>query len=302
MKPRLIVMISAALLLIVACFVLFLTAFTVRATECAVVLRWERPIRSFVGTEPGGAGLHWKLPLPIDTVEKFDARTHVFSTKSEETSTQDGYNIIVTVSSGWRIADPVEFRKKVITVEKAQELLKGLVRTYKKAVIGQHPLAHLVSTDPHTLKFDRMEGDMLEKIGREAEEKYGIIVEFVKIKQLALPKSATEAVFQRMRDERESIAVDIRESGQEEAKKIRALANAERDEIIAKASAEAKILMGQGDAEAAKSYEVFAENEDLAIFLRKIDALRKTLAKRATVILTTDNPPYDLLEKGWKEK
>ena len=60
--------------------------------------------------------------------------------------------------------------------------------------------------------------------------------------------------------------------------------------------------MGQGDAEAAKYYEVFAENEDLAIFLRKLDALKRTLAKRATVILTTEDQPYDLLEKGWKEK
>ena len=83
MKPRLIVMISAALLLAVVCFALFLTAFTVRATECAVVLRWGRPMRSIVGTEPDGAGLYWKCPLPIDTVERFDARTHVFSTKFE---------------------------------------------------------------------------------------------------------------------------------------------------------------------------------------------------------------------------
>ena len=302
MKPRLVMMISAALLLVVVCFALFLTAFTVRATECAVVLRWGRPIKSFVGTETGGAGLHWKLPLPIDTVERFDARTHVFSTKFEETYTKDGYNLIVMVSSGWRIADPVKFRERVITVEKAQEHLVGLVRTYKNAIIGQHPLSHLVSTNPSELQFDEMESDILNKVGMEAEEKYGMIVEFTKIKQLELPKSATEAVFQRMREERERIAVDIREAGEEKAKKIRADADAERAGIIAKADADAKLLMGQGDAEAAKSYEVFAENEELAIFLRKLDALRNTLSKRSTVILTTDEQPYDLLKSGWKEK
>lgn len=299
MKPKLVLMITMGLLAAVICFSLFLTAFTVRATECAVVLRWEKPIRSLVGTED--AGLHWKWPFPIDTVEKFDARTHVFSTKFEETYTKDGYTLIVTVSAAWRIADPIQFREKMITVERAQEHLTGLVRTYKNAVIGKHPLSHMVSTDPNALQFDEMEGEMLEKVGREAEDKYGITVEFIKIKQLGLPKSVTNAVFERMKAERERIAVDIREKGEEVAKRIRAEADTERDKILADAEAEAKLLRGQGDAEAAEYYGVFAQDEDLAIFLRKLDALRNTLEKRSTVILTTEDEPYDLL-KGWKEK
>lgn len=299
MRPKLFLTLTVGVLT-VACFLLFLTCFTVRVTECAVVLTWENPKYALVGTK-GDAGLHVKWPWPIETVEKFDARTHVFSTKPEQTLTKDSHSLIATVSTGWRIAEPIQFREKVGTVEKAQnEHLEGLVRTYTNAVIAKHPLNHLVSVDPRTLAFDKMEKQILTDVGAQAADKYGITVEFTKIKQLNLPKSVVEQVFKRMRDERERIAVDIREKGEQEAKKIRAEADRYRTETVAAANAEAKRLMGEGDAEAAKYYEVFAKDEDLAIFLRKLEALKKTLKKRATVILTTEDQPYDLFEEGWK--
>lgn len=301
MKPKFIITIAVGIIIVVI-FALFLTGFTVRATDCVVVLRWERPKYALVGTTPGDAGLHWKLPWPIEKYEKFDARTHVFSSLHEQSLTQDEKSILLTVSTGWRIADPIKFREKVGTPEQAQEHLTGLVRTYKNALIGRHPLNHLVSTDPTTLQFDQMEKELLDNVAQQAEDKYGIIVEFTKIKQLGLPKSATEKVFERMRAERERIAVDIREDGEEQAKKIRAKADTERDKILAQAEAEAKLLMGQGDSEAARYYEVFAENEELAIFLRELESLRRTLKKRSTVILTTEDQPYSLFRKGWKEK
>jgi membrane protease subunit HflC len=281
-------------------FLILLTAFTVRATDCVVLLRWEKPVKALIGTRD--AGLHWKLPWPIDKVEPYDARTHVFSTKFEETLTQDGHNLMGTVSCGWRIADPMIFREFVGTIEKAQDLLGGLVRTYKNAVIGKHPLSHMVSTDPNTLRFDQMEGEMLSNVGREAQERYGIKVEFTKIRQLGLPKTVTEKVFERMKKERERLAVRIREKGKAEAKEIEAQARANKEKILQDAESKAKKLRGDGDAKAAKHYEVFKKDEDVAIFLRKLEALENSLKKRATVILTTEDEPYDLIQETWKEK
>jgi membrane protease subunit HflC len=279
-------------------FFVLLMAFTVRATDCVVVLRWEKPKAEFIGTKD--AGLHWKAPWPIDKVDRYDARTHVFSTKFEETMTQDGHNLMGTVSAGWRIGEPMKFREKAGTVEKAQDLLSGLVRTYKNAVIGKHPLSHMVSVDPNTLRFDEMESEMLANVGRQAQERYGIKVEFTKIKQLGLPKKTTEEAFTRMKEERERLAVAIREAGKEKAEKIKAEADANKEKILSDARSKAKKLRGEGDAEAAKHYAVFAQNEDLAIFLRKLEALEKSLEKRATVILTTDDEPYDLLQQAPK--
>ncbi len=289
-------------LAVLALFVILLAAYTVRATDCVVVLRWEKPIREFVGTKEGDAGLQWKLPWPIDKIDRYDARTHVFLTKFEETLTQDGHNLMGTVSAGWRIGEPMKFREKVGTIEKAQDLLSGLVRTYKNAVIGKHPLSHIVSVDPDMLRFDEMEKEMLSNVEREAQERYGIRVEFTKIKQLGLPKKVTEKVFERMKKERERLAVAITEKGKADADEIKARADAYKERALSDANGKAKKLRGDGDAKAAEHYAVFARNEDLAIFLRKLEALENSLEKRATVILTTEDEPYDLLQQEQKDK
>ncbi len=284
----------------IAVFLASIMLFTVRVTECAVLLRWEKPVRGFVGTRD--AGLHLKWPWPVETVQKFDARTHVFVTKPEETYTRDGYTVVVNMAAGWKIADPVLFREKVGSEKHAEELLNGLVRTYKSAILGRHPLFHLVSTDTSVLKFDEIEKEIHSHVAKDAKERYGVEVEFTRIKQIVLPKEVVKAVLKRMREERERIAVDIRQKGEEEARKIKADADAAKERILADARAQAKKLRGQADADAAKFYEVFARDEELAVFLRKLEALRNTLKERSTVILTTKQKPYDLLEKGWKNE
>jgi modulator of FtsH protease HflC len=101
-----------------------------------------------------------------------------------------------------------------------------------------------------------------------------------------------------MRAERSRLAESYRAQGEGEANKIRAEAESERDRIIAKAEAEAKRIMGEGDALAARYYTVFSENEELAIFLRKLDALEETLKEKTTAVLHTNMAPFDLLENA----
>ena len=57
----------------------------------------------------------------------------------------------------------------------------------------------------------------------------------------------------------------------------RPMPTTEKEELLARAQSEAEALKGKGDAEAAKYFEVFAKNPDLAIYLRKIRALQETL-------------------------
>ena len=80
---------------------------------------------------------------------------------------------------------------------------------------------------------------------------------------------------------------------------IRANATTEKEQLLARARSEAEALKGQGDAEAAKHFEVFAKNPDLAIYLRKIRALQETLKTKTTIIVDPSIPPFDLFSQGF---
>ncbi|NOZ64480.1 MAG: hypothetical protein GXO71_06075 [Caldiserica bacterium] len=109
-------------------------------------------------------------------------------------------------------------------------------------------------------------------------------------------------MFERMRKERERIAQKFLAEGEGMASDIKAKADAEKDKILAEARAQAKRIKGEGDAEAARYYDIFSKNEDLAIFLRKLEALENTLKSNSTIILDSRTPPYDLLLGGYLEK
>jgi membrane protease subunit HflC len=270
--------------------------FRVRFGEVAVLTTFDRPIRSI--TEPG---LYFKFPFPIQRVHRFDARLQVFDGRIEQTYTKDAKNIVVLGTTAWRVKDPLRFLQTVGNFADAKRNLEGLTRGYKHAVIGRHPLSSLISADEEKMRFDEIEQEILLSVSKEALEKYGIEVGFFKIKRLLLPEAVTAKVFARMREERGRIAEGHRAGGTAEAMRIRARADAERERIIAQAESQARIIKGKAAAEAAKYYDVFRENQDLAIFLKNLEALEQTLKGKSTIVIDTGTPPFDLLE-GIREK
>ncbi|MHC4796095.1 MAG: SPFH domain-containing protein, partial [Planctomycetota bacterium] len=104
MKRSLPSMIAGALLVLI--LLLYMITFQVRFTEVAVVRTFGRADESDVITEPG---LCWKLPCPIQKVDKYDNWVNVAITTGEETPTRDGKNLVVTTAIGWRIDNPYVF-------------------------------------------------------------------------------------------------------------------------------------------------------------------------------------------------
>jgi membrane protease subunit HflC len=85
--------------------------------------------------------------------------------------------------------------------------------------------------------------------------------------------------------------------GNAEATKIRTDADSKKTELLAAAEARAKAIRGQGDAEAAEYYKMLDEDPEFAMFLRNIEAIKKILEKRSTVVFSADTEPFDLLRK-----
>ncbi len=288
MKNKLIVI--GVGLVILLLFVMFQILFVVKEGEVAVVTTFGKP--ETAKSEPG---LYLKWPWPVQDKRIYDNRVHCLEGGLEQTLTKDGHNLMLKIYAGWRISDPMKFLERVKAREEAESQLRGLLRNYKNSVVGQHKFSDLVSVDKDAIKLVAVEQKILDAVKPEALDLYGIEMTLLGIRQIGVPQSVTDDVFDRMRKEREKVAENHRQEGEERAAIIRAEADKERDIILAKAWAKAKRIKAEGEAEAAEHYAVFQKNPELAIFLRKLEVFEETLKTKATVVLDTDMEPYDLL-------
>jgi len=289
MKRKLPILLLA--LLIAAVFLVQQIFFIVHTASAVVVTTFGKPADAAI-TEPG---LYLKWPRPVQKAYRFDTRIQCLEGSYEQTLTKDGKTIVATAYLGWRVDEPVKFLERVGTVAEAERSLEGLVRNYKNGVIGSHPLSHLINVDTKALRFAQIESEMLAAIQPEARARYGVEVVMLGIRKIGLPETITEAVFQRMREERRTVSERYRSEGAKEAALIRADADKRARTLLADAEASAKRIRADGDAAAAEYYATFEKNPELAMFLRKLEVLEQTLKKKATVVLGTDTEPYDLL-------
>ena len=277
--------------LIVAVLALCSISFQVRETESVVVTRFGRPQRPL--TEPG---FYWKWAWPIERVHSFDSRLRYYEGVIEETTTMGSQPIVVTSYVVWKIAAPQVFLESVGTVKAAEDHLYGQLRDVQNKVIGQHSFSEFVNTDPAKIRFALIENEMADTLRGQMEGAYGIAIETVGLKQLGVSEKVTEAVFSRMRSDRKAIADAIIEQGRADEVKIKTEADTKQKKLLAAAEARAKAIRGAGDAEAAKYYELLKADEELAMFLRDIESMKKILAERSTVVLSGETEPFDLLK------
>lgn len=278
-------------LVVAGIFLAMLVCFQVRQTEYVVVTTFGKYARTI--DQPG---FGWRAPWPIQSLHRFDNRIRNFERKYEQTSTRDGRNILIEVFMGWRVKDARTFLERFGgDVARAEQVLEGILRDAKFVAVGQHPLSDFISPDPKDLRFDQIEREMLDSVQPKALENYGIEVALLGIKQIGLPQSITEKVFERMKAEREQLVKKFQGEGAGEAIRIVSEANLERDKILAEAEKQATIIRGNADKEASKSLKTFEQNPELAVFLLKLEALELAVRDRATLVLDTKTPPFDLL-------
>ena len=293
MKRNLLTLIIGALLVVI--FALLLFAFQVRQSEVAVLMTFGKPVRNI--TEPGA---YFKWPWPIQKVYRFDQRVQNFEDKFSEGLTSDNNNLIATVYVGWRISDAAVFVPKFpgdadVSMPNAQRQIEGMLRSAALAVMGKHPLSDFVNSNPQDLKFDAIEQEIKSSVqARLQANNYGIKIEFLGIKKLALPDNVTTAVFDRMKAERQVLISKAQYEGEAEAQNIKSAADRQAAETVANADAAATRIRGAGEAEAAKTLPVFQQNPELANFLLRVDALKQSLNSRSTLIFDERTPPFDL--------
>lgn len=283
MKNSFIVLVGVILVALLLSNMFF---YQVRYDQVAVRTTFDKADESSVQETPG---LKWRWPWPINKVALYSKRLQVLEDKIEELQTADGKSVIVRTYLTWRIADPLDFYITLKDPAEANRQLSSRLREIR-GLISNYDFDELVNVDRDKIKLADIEQratTTLDEALRQAG--YGIKVESVGIHKIILPESTTQKVFDTMIASRERLAENALQEGQAQASAIRSEATSARERILAFAERKAQAIRSQGDREAAVQYENFAKNEEFAIFLRKIEALKKMLDHNTTFVLSADS-------------
>jgi len=275
------------------------TAFTtVEETEIAIVTFFSKPVR--VVAE---AGLLIKWPDPINSVIRIDRRIQSLDSPIVEYLTQDKKNVVASSFILWRVADPERFIQSVRDLPAAERRLTDLAGSELGAAVSNYPLSDLLTTAETGSKIDEMIGKVAASVRERARKDYGIEIVTVRLRRLGFPPENLTSVYNRMRSERERIANKYRAEGEEEASYIRSETDKQTRELISKAYREAQEKKGAGEAEAMKIYAAaYGKDAEFYKFMRTMEAYRKILDQKTTLILSTDAPLFNYLEKPPRER
>lgn len=278
-------------ILVVAAVVASSVCFQVREGDVAVVTRLGAP-----RVTHRTAGLHFKLPWPIERAHRLDGRRQVLNSRYAETLTRDQKNVILRTYVTWAVDDPLRFLQAMGDIETGASRLDGLITDATNAVVGTYELAALVNTDASQIRVAEVERNVLEQVGRVARERFGIAVERVGLKQLGLPAENIPEIFARMRAERGRVASEIRAKGEQNAKKIRNDTEKQVAEIQAEGRITSAKIRAEGRAKAARIYrEAHSQDPNFYGFIGRLNAARDMLGERATLVAPLDMPPFDVL-------
>lgn len=292
MNVRKTILISVIVVSFIAVNLMF---FQVDRTEYVVVTQFGKPIRSVL--DPG---LNWKLPDPIQNIQRFDNRLMVYLSGEAEFLAKDKKNIVVKAYTTWKITDPVGFMKTVKDTNGAEARLTDIVSSELGVAFGQYDLTALITTNTSDMKLIEMMNTVTQNSSKKVSE-YGMVIDDVKVKVLSFPEKNKLSVFQRMRAEREMIARKYRSEGTEEASMIRADADKEKKIILSQAYEKEQILKGEGDAQAIRIYaDAFQKDPEFYKFLRSLEAYEKFIDNKTTAILSTDTDILEYFENAKK--
>jgi modulator of FtsH protease HflC len=268
------------------------TAVVVREGEAVIVTRFGHPLRT-----AAEAGLHWKLPYPIDEATRLDMRRRVYESGLTEMLTRDKKNVIARTFVVWRIGDPLAFTQAIGASGSAEQKIEGLLTNAAIGTLGGYDLSALVSTTPSDLQVDKIEGDLLASTQAAAAKSYGITIEQVRMERLQLPEDNVAAVFEQMKAERRQFAAKFTAEGELEASKIRSEAELAAAQIRAKGAEEEARIKGESAAQVARTYaDAHRVDPDLYRFTRSLESLGRIMNPNTSLILRTDAEPFTLFQ------
>ena len=238
-------------------------------------------------------GLKFKVPF-IDTVIVTSTRSLLLEPQVEQAIMGDQKRLEVQPYARYRIVDPLRFYQALRTPEAANVQLGLIVSSAARRALGQAPLTALLTED---------RGKILDAIRTEVAEKaapLGVSVDEVRFRRADLPFETSQAIYDRMKSERQREAKELRAQGFEWAQQIQARADHDRTVILSEAQRAAAVQRGEGDAEANRALTAaFSQDPQFYAMVRSLQTYKGALASSApTMIVSPDADFMRLLKSG----
>ena len=270
-------------------------------------------------------GLHFKWPWPLGVARRFDARVQLFDPPGREIFTRDKKNITVETFVCWRIGQSAahssegsttsvaRFFRSLGSHEAGAARLESRIRSIVATRVGQLDMSDLLRVQDSESGPSENKVGVLEDLSREIRdqlqrgkadgedllERMGIEIVDARVKRINFPLGNQQAVFERMKSERQKIADRYRSAGLAESTVIKSHADRQHAELIAKADADAERIRGESEAEAtAILNQAHAVDPEFYRLQRTLDAYRKILNDKTTLVLSASSSMLKLLTDG----
>ncbi len=252
---HLIWIIPAALILlffVLSCF------YTVNETEKAVVTTFGKV------SGVSSAGLHFKLPYPIQNAQTVDMTTRKLrigysgneenpEVKSDEASMITGdYNIVsVDFFIEWKVSDP---QKYLFNSEDPDSILSFVAQAAARDIIGSSTVDDILTTGKMSIQSN-IKALMTERL---TGYDIGVQVTDVKIQDAEPPTSEVSAAFKEVETAKQQMETAINEANAYKASVI-PKANADADKIIKDAEAYTEERTNEATGQASKFSAIYTE-------------------------------------------
>lgn len=233
-------------------------------------------------------GLSVKMPF-IQTAEKIENEVLLYDLAVSDVMTKDKKSMIADCFVLWKIEDPYKYTQTLSAQKSNAEFrIDTIVYNSLKNVISSKSQEEVISG-----RDGELAAAIVSNIGSTLEQ-YGIKLLAVETKSLDLPDENKNAVYERMISERNNIAATYQAEGQEEAKQISNNTNAEIIVMQSEADAQAAEIIAKGEAEYMRILsEAYNDPEkaDFYIFLRSLDAAKKTMVGNNKTLIIDETSP-----------
>lgn len=257
--------------------------YMVDETQEALLIRLGKPVG--IETAPG---LKVKLPF-VDTVVLYDKRLMPLEPPAEQIILGDQKRLEVETYTRFRIRDPLLYHQTLRTLEQARSQLSQIVSSSLRRELGQVSLPVLLS-EGRAAVTDRIRREVTEK-----SDTLGLEVVDVRLRRADLPAETSQAIYDRMKSEREREAKELRAQGFEWEQLIKSKADRERTVLLSEAQRQSRITRGEADAEANRQFaDVVGNDPEFYKLYRSLQTYRQSLSDAAPTLVLT--PETDFLQ------